>query len=148
MKTFFTLLFSIMLMSSVQAQNKQETLKWLNKHKKYITMVNPSGYSSKNFKVEVNDSFISAETKSGGKKHETKLYWSQIKKTMLGLYEGEKGYVSLTTENEDLFSPSITLYLSDFSTEMREKLTLMANLSGTDVMMQTLDMRGKSLFGN
>lgn len=60
----------------------------------------------------------------------------------------ENGYVTLNTENEELFAPSITLYLSNYSTEMREKLTRMANLSGTDVMMQTLDIRGKSLFGN
>ncbi|WP_059123617.1 hypothetical protein [Chryseobacterium sp. JAH] len=148
MKTFITLLFSLMMISSVNAQNKQETLKWLNKHKKYITMVNPSGYSSENFKVEMTESFISAVSKIDGEKYETKLYWSEIKKTMLGLIEGENGYVTLNTENEELFAPSITLYLSNYSTEMREKLTRMANLSGTDVMMQTLDIRGKSLFGN
>jgi len=147
MKTFFTLLFSIMLMTVAQAQNKQETLKWLNKHKKHITMVNPSGYSSENFKVEMNESFISAESRIGGEKYETKLYWSQIKRTMLGLMDGENGYVSLNTEDEGYSAPSITLYLSDYSTEMRQKLVLMANMSGTDVMNQTMDLRGKSLFG-
>ncbi|AWK06368.1 hypothetical protein HYN56_19910 [Flavobacterium crocinum] len=148
MKSLFTILFSILLTSALTAQNKPETLKWLNKHKKYITMINPSGYSSKDFTVEMTESFIRAESRNDGEKYETKMYWSQIKKTMLGLTSGEKGYVTLNTEDEGFSAPSITLYLSDYSTEMREKLTLMANLSGTDVMMQTLDLRGSSIFGN
>ncbi|MGA9213395.1 hypothetical protein [Kaistella sp.] len=147
MKYIFTLLFSIMLFNSATAQSKQETLKWLNNHKKYITTVNSSGYSSEKFKVEMTESFIRVEVKNDGDKHETQLYWSQIKKTMLGLTSGEKGYVTLNTEDERLFADSITLYLSDYSTEMREKLTQMANLSGSDVMMRTLDLRGKSIFG-
>ncbi|MEJ5091260.1 hypothetical protein GEO21_14560 [Sphingobacterium faecium] len=147
MKYVFTLLFSIILLS-VSAQNKQETLKWLNKHKKYITMVNPSGYSSEDFTVEMTESFIRAETRNDGEKYEVKMYWSEIKKTMLGLTDKEKGYVTLNTKDEGFSAPSITLYLSDYSTEMREKLTRMANFSGSDVTLQTLDFRGKSLFGN
>lgn len=147
MKALFTLLFSLMLMLPANAQNKKETLKWLNKHQKYITMVNPSGYSSEKFDVEMTDSYINVTSKIDGKRYGTKLYWSQIRKTMLGLLDGENGYVSLNTEDEGYSAPSITLYLSDYSTEMREKLVLMANMSGSDVMMQTLDIRGKSLFG-
>lgn len=67
---------------------------------------------------------------------------------MLGLTDKEKGYVTLNTKDEGFSAPSITLYLSDYSTEMREKLTRMANFSGSDVTLQTLDFRGKSLFGN
>lgn len=148
MKTFFTLLFTIMLMCSANAQNKKETLKWLNKHQKYITMVNPDGYSSKNFKVEMTESYIKAETKKNGDKYETIMYWSQVKNIMLGLIKEETGYVSLTAEDNGSRAPSITLYLSDYSTEMRDKLALMANMSGTDVTLQKLDMRGKSLFSN
>jgi uncharacterized membrane protein len=141
MKKLLIIFFLTAFVSSVSAQSKQETLKWLVKHKKYITMVNPSGYSSEKFKVEMTDSYIRAETQIDGKKYETKLYWLQIKETMLGLTKGEAGYVTLHTENQELFAPSITLYLSDYSTEMREKLTHMANLNGTDVRMQTLDLR-------
>lgn len=148
MKYLFSLLFLITLICSANAQNKQETLNWLNNHKKYIISVNASGYSSENFKVEMTDSFILASVKNDGKKSETKLYWSQIKKTMLGLTSDEKGYVTLNLEDEGLFADSITIYLSDYSTEMREKLTRMANWNGSDVMMQTLDLRGKSIFGN
>lgn len=148
MKYIFTLLISIMLIASVNAQNKQETLKWLNKHKKYITMVNPNGYSSEDFTVELTESFIKTETRNDGDKYEFKMSWSEIKNTMLGLTKGEKGYVTLSTKDESYSAPIITLYLSDYSTEMREKLTQMANLSGSDVTLQTLDLRGKSLFGN
>ena len=148
MKLLFTFLFSVMLIGSANAQNKQETLKWLNKHNKHITQVNASGYNGEDFKIELTDNFIIVTIKDDGEKYETKLYWSQIKKTILGLTIDEKGYVTLNTENEELLAPSITLYLSDYSTETREKLTRMANLSGSDVMLQTLDMRGKSIFGN
>ncbi|MEC5156512.1 hypothetical protein [Chryseobacterium sp. MP_3.2] len=148
MKTFFTLLFTMMLMYSANAQNKKETLKWLNKHQKYITIVNPSGYSSENFKLEMTEDYIKAQTKMHGQKHETIMYWSQIKNIMLGLIKEENGYVSLNAEDNGNRAPSITLYLSDYSTEMRDKLTLMANMSGTDVTLQKLDMRGKSLFSN
>lgn len=148
MKVLCTLLFSLMLMFTANAQNKKETLKWLNKHQKYITMVNPSGYSSKKFDVEMTESYISATSKIDGEKYEIKIYWSQIRRTMLGLLEGENGYVTLNTEDEGYSAPTITLYLSDYSTDMREKLVLMANMSGSDVVMQTLDLRGKSFMGN
>ncbi|TDP00712.1 hypothetical protein [Flavobacterium sp. 245] len=144
MKSLFTLLFSIMLIGSAVAQNKKETVKWLNKHKKYITMINPSGYSSEDFKVEITESFIRAESRDGDDKYETKMYWSEIKKTTLCFLDGENGYVSLNTNDESYRAPSITLYMSNYTSEMREKLTQMANLSGTDVMMRTLDMRGIS----
>jgi hypothetical protein len=130
----------------VNAQNKRETLEWLNNHKKYITMGNPRDYNSENFKVEITDDYIIAYTKKEGEKYDTKLYWSQIKKTTLGLYIEENGYVTLNTKDEGRDAPSITLYLLEYSTEMRQKLARMAALSGTDVMMYTVDMRGKSLF--
>ena len=148
MKTFLTLLFALMFMCPAYAQNKKETLRWLNKHQKYITIVNPSGYSSENFKLEMTEDYIKAQTKKNGEKHETIMYWSQIKNIMLGLIKEENGYVSINTEDQGFRAPSITLYLSDYSTEMRDKLALMVNMSGTDVSLQKLDMRGKSLFSN
>ena len=141
MKYFFTLLFSIMLIGPANAQNKQETLKWLNKNKKHIRLVTSSGYSSEDFKVEMTDSFIIAYVKNNGEKHKTKLYWSQIKKTTLFLAIGKNGYVTLNTENEESIADSITLHFSDYGAEIREKLTLMANLSGSEVITHTIDYR-------
>lgn len=144
MKYVFTFLLSIMLVSVTSAQNKEETLKWLNKHIKYVTEASPDGYRSKDFKVEMTESFIKVETKEDGEKYVSTLYWSEIKHTMLCLTSEEKGYVSLSkTEGSRL---NITLYLSDHSTEMRDYLTRMANWSGSDVSLGTLDLRGKSIF--
>ncbi len=136
MKNLLTLFVLFLGLGMMNAQNKQETLKWLNQHKKYITAVNSRGNSSKKFEVEMTDSFIRAETKSDGKKYETKLYWSQIKETFLGILHDENGYVTLYTEDHSLFAPSITLYISNYSSEMRENLTRMATMSGTDVLMR------------
>jgi hypothetical protein len=147
MKKLFTLLFSIMLIGSANAQTKQETLKWLNKNKKHITLVNPDGYSSEDFEVEMTDSYIIATTKNNGDKYEAKIYWSNIEEITLYVREEDKGGVSLSTGTKGSKGSIITLHLSKNITEMSEKLSFMVR-SYKSVMRKTIDLRDKSLFGN
>ena len=147
MKKLFTLLFSILLIGSANAQTKQETLKWLNKNKKYITLVNPDGYSSKDFEVEMTDSYIITTTKNGVDKYEAKIYWSEIEEITLYLNNEDKGGVSLSTETKGSKGSIITLHLSKNITEMREKLSSMVR-TYKSVMLKTIDLRGDSIFGN
>lgn len=148
MKYIFTLLFSIMLIGSANSQTKQETLKWLNKNKKYITSAQAEGSGDEKAKVEMTESYIKIYGKDYGEKYETIIYWSKIEEISLYLNEDDKGFIILSTPSKGLIGgPFITLHLSKNITEMREKLSLMVR-NYRDVMLKTFDMRGKSLFGN
>lgn len=146
MKYFFTLLFSIMLIGSANSQTKQETLKWLNKNKKYITSAQAEGSGDEKAKVEMTESYIKIYGKDYGEKYETIIYWSEIEEITLYLSEEDKGSVILSTPTKgSIGGPFITLHISKNITEIREKLSIMVrNYRG--VRLKTMDMRGKSIF--
>lgn len=138
MKNIFTILFSILLISYANAQNSQETLKWLKKQK--ASMEDVSSNSVQKGKLELTDSYIKVSSNKNGEKSETVIYWSKIESIRQTLHDSGRYHININPKDEEY--TNIRFIYSGDGFAIVDKLAHMANLNGTDVTIERSDFRG------
>ena len=142
MKKLVTILF---LMSTVfaNAQDSQETLKWLDKHKKHIVKKELSGVKVKG-KIEMTESYIKySEKMTDGDTYEKIINWGDIGRIYCNIADSGRYYITIDSTKERFLNIRFTY--SEDGVDMAVKLAHMAKLNGAEVEVSGSDLRGVKL---
>lgn len=142
MKKLITILF-LMIVAFVNAQDSQETLKWLNNHKKHIAKKEVSGEKVKG-KIEMTESYIKySEKMTDGNTYERIINWGDVGKILCNIGDSGRYYITIFSEKERFRNIAFTYSEDGF--DMVVKLEQMAKLHGADVEVSGSDLRGIKL---
>lgn len=128
----------------VYAQDSQETLKWLNKHKKHIVKKETSGEIVKG-KITMTEDYIkySEEKDEEGETYERIINWGDVGKIYYSIGDSGRYYIAIDSTAERFLNIRFTY--SEDGIDMVVKLAHMAKLHGADVEVSGSDLRGIKL---